>query len=102
MHECRSEDVDMGLQPTVAECAARTSAIGAPFFIYGTNEYRIERCDEVDVDGERRCRCYAEVTLACNMVESPGFNLWENTGACPPPCPKVAYLSRFWSGKGQT
>ena len=73
--ECKGAEKHLGRVATVAECAAKTSAFGAKFFIYGTNEFGTSRCNG------QGCQCYAEVpgSLTCRTTHHRGYNLYKNT-----------------------
>ena len=72
--ECKGKDVDQGQKDSLEDCAK--ACIGkASMFIFGTNDFGVDRCD-----GES-CQCFCETSAnadgTCNMVENKGYRLYK-------------------------
>jgi len=74
MRECGGEEVHAGYFATVEECASACKGV-APMFIFGTNDFGTERCDENGI-----CRCYcetaAEPNASCSEIRHEGYVLY--------------------------
>ena len=77
--ECGGSEVlfgDYDVQ-SLKECANGCSLIKASMFIYGTNDFEEQRCNE---DGRKGCRCYCETSSKggeCNQKDHKGYRLYK-------------------------
>ena len=72
--ECDSTEIFKGKLPSVDNCASQCKGV-ASMFIFGTNDYGTDRCND---DG---CSCYCETSATeegtCNRKNHNGFRLYK-------------------------
>ena len=71
--ECDGSEFSIGMVSTLEECAKK--CVWSSMFIYGTNDFGSNRCDETG------CRCICESAAktigTCDQVDHKGYRLYK-------------------------
>ena len=80
--ECDGSKVPFGDGGVLSliECANGCSMMKASMFIFGTNDFGENKCNE---GGKKGCRCYCETSAKageCNQKDNNGYRLYKFVG----------------------
>ena len=72
--ECSGSEKRMGSFKHIYECASKCKGV-ASMFVFGTNDFGVNRCDS------NGCECYCETSATvegtCSQRNHEGFNLYK-------------------------
>ena len=76
MKKCGGKEVSRGKRDSVLECAEACYGV-ALMFVFGTNEFGKDRCNEYG----KQCECYCETSArldgTCDQLDHKGFRLYK-------------------------